>query len=251
MDGNRLIGGSGGYFKLDSWTLANIVQLGTLKFCERFLDLKNDPCGRLYDQMTQAARSGVANIAEGSARHHTSTETEMSLTDVARASLQELSGDYLNWLLRHDQVPWLKNSEDAQLIYTIRLSPCAYSNDIQHDACARILADKKKFEPWLESNNSLIVANALLVLIARTCNMLNRQLQSQENDFRTTGGFRENLTKARLEARKLQNMAEGAPTCPICGAPMLKIVAKRGRNCGHEFWGCTKYPDCKGTRDVS
>jgi len=60
-------GGSGGYFWLDSWILANIVQLGTQHFCALFLDRKNDPTGRLFDQMTQAARSGCANIAEGSA----------------------------------------------------------------------------------------------------------------------------------------------------------------------------------------
>lgn len=250
MEQKRLIGGAGGYFLLDSWALANIVQLATLKFCDQFLNLKNDPCGRLYDQMTQAARSGVANIAEGSARHHTSTETEMSLTDVARGSLQELSGDYLNWLLRHDMAPWSKDSETAKAIYAVRLSPCNYGEDIQHDACVRILTEKKKFSQWLDSDDSLTVANALLVLIARICNMLNKQLESQEKSFRENGGFRENLTKVRLEARDAKDVESGAPACPICGAPMRKMVAKRGRNAGNEFWSCTKYPDCTGTRNV-
>jgi four helix bundle suffix protein len=90
-----MFGGTGGYFWLDSWILANIVQLGTQTFCGRFLNRTNDPCGRQNDQMTQAARSGCANIAEGSARRATSRETEMKLTDVARSSLAELSGDYL------------------------------------------------------------------------------------------------------------------------------------------------------------
>ncbi|MGI6495216.1 MAG: four helix bundle protein [Kiritimatiellia bacterium] len=100
-----MFGGTGGYFRLDSWILANIVQLGTQRFCKRFLNRTNDPCGRQYDQMTQAARSGCSNIAEGSARHATSRETEMKLTDVARSSLAELAGDYLNWLLQQEQVP--------------------------------------------------------------------------------------------------------------------------------------------------
>ena len=67
------------YFWLQTWTLASVVQLATQDFCKRFLNIKNDPCGRQFDQMTQAARSGVANIAEGTSRHATSRETEINL----------------------------------------------------------------------------------------------------------------------------------------------------------------------------
>ncbi len=80
-----------GYFWLDTWVLANVIQLATQDFCLRFLNRTNDPCGRQFDQMTQAARSAPANIAEGNSRHSTSRETEMKLTDVARASLAELA----------------------------------------------------------------------------------------------------------------------------------------------------------------
>lgn len=83
------------YFWLDSWILANIIQLATQDFCEKFVDYKMDPGRRLTDQMLMAARCGVANIAEGSARHSTSVETEMRLLDVARASFDELQGDFL------------------------------------------------------------------------------------------------------------------------------------------------------------
>jgi len=118
-----MFGGTGGYFRLDSWILANVVQLGTQRFCRLFLNRNNDPCGRLFDQMTQAARSGCANIAEGSARRATSKETEMKLTDVARSSLAELSGDYLNWLLRQGKVPWGKETPEARAVYAVRLDP--------------------------------------------------------------------------------------------------------------------------------
>lgn len=101
-----------GYFWLNTWVMANVIQLSTQDFCKHFLNLKNDPCGRQFDQMTQAARSGVANIAEGTSRHATSRETEMKLTDVARASLAELANDYLNWLLQHEQTPWSNNSTE-------------------------------------------------------------------------------------------------------------------------------------------
>ena len=95
-----------GYYWLDTWILANVIQLATQDFCTRFLNHNNDPCGRQYDQMTQAARSAPANIAEGNSRHSTSKETEMKLTDVARATLSELANDYLNWLLRQESIPW-------------------------------------------------------------------------------------------------------------------------------------------------
>ena len=62
------------YFWLNSWVMANIIQLGTQSFCDRFIDYKIDPGHRLYDQMVLAARCGVANIAEGSARYSTSLD---------------------------------------------------------------------------------------------------------------------------------------------------------------------------------
>lgn len=78
------------YFWLNSWVMANILQIfGTQSFCDRFVDFKIDPGRRLYDQMVLAARCGVANIAEGTARYSTSIETEMRLLDVARASIDE------------------------------------------------------------------------------------------------------------------------------------------------------------------
>ena len=78
-----------GYFWLDTWVLANIIQLSTQEFCQRYLNRSNDPCGRQFDQMTQAARSAPANIAEGNSRHSTSKETEMKLdaTDALAAAL--------------------------------------------------------------------------------------------------------------------------------------------------------------------
>ncbi len=94
------------YMTLNSWVMANIIQLGTQSFCDRFVDFKIDPGRRLYDQMVPAARCGVANIAEGSARYSTSLETEMRLLDVARASIDEVQGDFFNFLLRHKADVW-------------------------------------------------------------------------------------------------------------------------------------------------
>ena len=237
-----MFGGTVGHFRLDSWVLANVVYLATQDFCLRFLNRTNDPCGRLSDQMTQAARSGCANIAEGSARGATSKETEMKLTDVARASLTELHGDFLNWLMRHGHVPWRKDSGEAQTIFALRLDAPAYGPDIVHDACSHILEQKRRFAQWLNAEDATTVANTLLILSARTLNMLSHQLEAQGRRFKEEGGFREKLTAIRVEARASQ---EDAPACPSCGKPMKKRKSAKGL-----FWGCTGYPDCKGTKGI-
>lgn len=242
-----MFGGTGGYFRLDSWILANVVQLGTQRFCRRFLNRTNDPCGRQYDQMTQAARSGCANVAEGSARHATSRETEMRLTDVARSSLAELAGDYLNWLMQKGEAPWEKSSPESRAIYAVRLAPPNYGEDTVHDACAHVLEQKRLFAKWLDSDNDSDVANALLILIARVIHMLNHQMETQGAAFKEEGGFREKLTALRVEKRARQ---QAAPECPECGKPMARRKAKTGPKAGVEFWGCSAYPECKGIRKL-
>lgn len=242
-----MFGGTGGYFRLDSWILANVVQLGTQRFCRRFLNRTNDPCGRQYDQMTQAARSGCANVAEGSARHATSRETEMRLTDVARSSLAELAGDYLNWLMQKGEAPWEKSSPESRAIYAVRLAPPNYGEDTVHDACAHVLEQKRLFAKWLDSDNDSDVANALLILIARVIHMLNHQMETQGAAFKEEGGFREKLTALRVEKRARQ---QAAPECPECGKPMARRKAKTGPKAGVEFWGCSAYPECKGIRPL-
>ncbi len=227
--------------------MANIIQFANLRFCENFVTRAIDPTGRQYDQMTQAARSGKVNIVEGSARASTSKETEMRLTDVARASLAELHSDYEDWLMRKGLAPWHKDSADAQAVYAMRLDKPEYGKDVVHDSCSHVLAQQKKFSQWLESENPEVYANAMLILLSRTINMLLRQLEAQGDNFAQEGGFREKLTAVRTEARAKQ---EDAPVCPECGRPMRKRRAKAGTNAGHEFWGCTGYPACTGIREL-
>ncbi len=239
-----------GYYWLDSWVMANIIQLATQDFCKRFLNRTNDPCGRQYDQMTQAARSGQANIAEGNSRHFSSRETEMKLTDVARASIAELAGDYINWLLQQGKVPWSKHTSLYVQISQISLDKPNYQEDVQHNSGLHILAQKKKFDVWLLSEDSVIVANCLLILCNRLLNILRKQLQNQLDSFKETGGFTEVLTAERLVNRTEQSIQEDAPMCPICEAPMIRRAAKKGVNAGQEFWSCSHYPNCRGTRKM-
>jgi restriction system protein len=237
----------GGFRWLDSWVMGSIVQLATFRFCEKFLTRQLDPTGRQYDQMTQAARSGVMNNVEGNERTSTSKETEMKLTNVAHASLSELKGDYEKWLLRHELIPWSIASEESQRIYSLRLDSPNYGKDVLRDSCAHILAQRAKFARWLDSDDPEVVANCLLILLSRTINMLGHQLQAQGKKFVEQGGFREKLTESRVAERARQ---EDAPACPQCGKPMHKRKAKTGSKAGQEFWGCTGYPDCKGVREV-
>ena len=81
--------------------------------------------------------------------------------------------------------------------------------------------------------------------------MIGRQIESQLDAFRVEGGFTEGLTAERLSYRKEQSVQADAPTCPLCGKPMIKRVAKKGVNSGKEFWSCCGYPECNGTRRIS
>lgn len=238
------------YFMLNSWVLANIIQLGTQSFCDRFVNYTIDPCRRLYDQMVMSARSTVANIAEGTARYSTSVETEMRLIDVSRASIDELLGDYFNFLLRRKADVWAIGNPDRESIWRIELDRPYYSNSLFHDAAAHILNQKAKYNPWIESNDPEIVANTMLILCSRLNKMLERQLKGLLEHFKLHGGFSENMTSERLEARKQVATSENAPICPKCGRPMLKRTQTRGQMQGREFWGCSDYPRCNGTRSM-
>lgn len=238
------------YYWLNSWILGNVIQLATQDFCDRFIDYRMDPGRRLYDQMVMAARCGVANIAEGSARHSTSIESEMRLLDVARASFDELQGDVFNFLLRRRADVWAIGNPDREALWQMRLDTPNYSNSYLHDAAKHILLQKSKFDRWLCNDNPEIVANALLVLCLRENKMLQGQIQSQLEVFRQSGGFTENMTAERLEARKSLASKEGAPVCPKCGKPMLRRMQKKGQGQGREFWGCSDYPQCNGIRGI-
>lgn len=239
-----------GYFWLDTWVMANVIQLATQDFCGQFLNRTNDPCGRQFDQMTMAARAAPANIAEGNSRHSTSKETEMRLTDVARATLAELANDYTNWLLRHEQIPWSIHSAEYAQIANMRFEKPNYQDDVLHQSSIHILRQKHLFDVWLLSDDSMVAANCMLVLCNSLILMLGKQIESQLSIFREEGGFTEVLTAERLAHRTEVSKQNDAPVCPLCGKPMIKRVAKKGVNAGKEFWSCSAYPQCNGVRNI-
>jgi four helix bundle suffix protein len=239
----------GGFRRLHSFTLATIVQVETLRFCRRFLthDAREaekkfyDPKGRQYDQMTQAARRGRQNIIEGSERSATSKDTEMKLTDVARASLSELRGDYEIFIIDRQQLPWSVHSSEAKAVNAISIDDAPFSDDMVHESAKHALEQRRKYACWLDSRDAVVVANALLLIIGRALNMLKSQIEAQGKAFEETGGFSERLMTKRLEAR--EKTKTPSPECPQCGKPMRERQSAKG-----SFWGCSAYPECKGTR---
>lgn len=238
-----------GYMTLRSWCLGNILQLATQGFCKRFVDYKIDPCGRLRDQMEMAARTVPANIAEGSSRHQTSYETEMRLLDVARASVSELEGDYLNWLMRHGASMW--HIEDSRYVevrnYQFHDAPALTQNYLA-EISEYLLAEYTHFSSLLRTDDSIRSACVIIVLCERVKQLLTAQLGKRLTDFKEEGGFTENMTQERLAAVKEKAITEGAPLCPKCGSPMRQRTIKKGIHQGETFWGCTNYPNCDGTR---
>lgn len=238
---DRLIPKHGGYRQLRSFRAALAVYDATVIFCDRFIDRRS----RTHDQMVQAARSGVRNIEEGSAASGTSKKTEIKLTNVARASLEELMRDCEDFL-RHRGLPvWDKNSPQALTVRRRLVSD---------------QSDQSDLSDVMKTATPEVAANSLLCLINQASYLLHRQLQRLERDFVEHGGFTERMHTVRSKARVQAGRSEAplssdsspkAPTCPACGRLMVLRTARQGARAGSQFWGCSAYPNCKGTRPLN
>ena len=179
----------GGYENLLSFQKARIVYDGTVRFCERLLQKRD----RTYDQMIQAARSGKQNILEGSQASGTSKETEIKLTNVARASLEELLEDYRDFLRLRGIAEWTKEHR-----YTVRLRQLNRQPN----------ANYATFKKGIEHPDPAIAVNVMIGLIKLTNYLPDQQLKRLEQDFLKDGGLRERMTRARLAARSKQEDAD-------------------------------------------
>lgn len=174
----------GDYQTLITFQKAELIYDLIFRFAHRHLR-KND---RTIDQMIQSARSGKKNILEGSKAGRTSKETEIRLTNVARASLEELLDDYLDYLRARDLPLWEKDSEEALFVRKLgRRSPC--------------FEDYRKI--W-ETRPPEVLANICICLIYQTNYLVDQQLKRLEQDFLEQGGLRERMTDARLRHRDEQ-----------------------------------------------
>jgi len=180
---NGFIPKHGGYKNLITYKKAEIIYDGTIYFTKRFFN-KYD---RTVDQMVQAARSGKQNIAEASVVSGTSKEFEIKLTNVARASLEELLLDYEDFL-RTSKLPiWDK---DHVLVTRFR-----ELNKTEN-------ANYQTFIKALENKEPEICANSMICLIKITTYLLKNQIDYLEKAFINEGGMRERMMKARVEIRK-------------------------------------------------
>ena len=175
----------GNYQELLSYRKSEVIYDLTFRFCEKHLK-RGD---RTIDQMVQAARSGKQNIAEGSKASITSTEMELKLTNVARASLEELLIDYQDFLRVRDLPAWAKDSAEALYIRKLGKQP-----DESYESY-RTFADTRPAET---------LANIALCLIHQANYLLDQQIRRLEKDFLQTGGLRERMTRARLDYRDQQ-----------------------------------------------
>jgi restriction system protein len=229
---------SGGYRRLRSFQVATIIYDATVSFCERFMDRRS----RTVDQMVQSARSGRQNIAEGSRAAATSSQTELKLVNVARASLDELLLDFEDYL-RHRGLPiWTKDHPRA-------LEVRAVAQTDRTDPTDRSDRSDEPYSPWLGSADPEVIANAVLCLIHQANFLLDRQISALERNFVQSGGYRERLAAARLQHRSDARDAS-SPACPRCGRPMVLRTARTGRRAGAHFWGCSDYPQCTAVCQV-
>ncbi len=229
----------GGYRRLKSFQVAQLVYDVTVRFCDRFIDRRS----RTHDQMVQAARSGVQNIAEGSVASGTSKKTELKLTNVAKASLEELRLDYEDFLRQRgatlwapedprrralvdrrctsadDVARWVKSAYDQQTRTRVdgrngRNGPHGQDGPYGPHGpdgpapCAETapsIASMKSIEsmesiPSMESVQA-IAANAALVLVGVATALLSRQIATLASAFENEGGFTERLYRVRRARR--------------------------------------------------
>lgn len=175
----------GGYQDLLSYQKSLIVFDATVYFCNRFIDKRS----RTFDQMVQAARSGKQNILEGSVASGTSKETEIKLTNVARASLEELLEDYRDFMRPRRIEEW-----DLKHPYTKRMRELNRTPGANYET----------FRKGIENEDPAICANVIIGLIKVTTYLLDRQRDALEQEFLKEGGLREAMTRARLAARNGQ-----------------------------------------------
>jgi four helix bundle suffix protein len=203
MEPEPLIPKHGGYRRLKSFQIAQLCYDVTVRFCDRYVEKRS----RTHDQMVQAARSGVQNIAEGSKASGTSKKMELKLTNVARASLEELKLDYEDYLRHRRLVTWSQHDPRRKALIARR---CATVEEVaawikeqhgqngpygRHQSAALSI-------PSIKSSYSELAANAALVLIGVACALLDRQLKAQAAAFAAEGGFTERLYRLRSQRRQ-------------------------------------------------
>lgn len=205
MPEETLIPAHGGYRKLKSFQVAQLVYDLTLRFCNRYVDKRS----RTHDQTVQAAHSGVQNIAQGSEVSGTSKKMEIKLTQVARASLEELRLDYEDFL-RHRGLPrWAATDPRRQNLVDRRCRTvgevAAWVREMHESGQGAPGGNRTPSTASASSTSPTyaeIAANAAFILINAAAALLDRQIAAQANAFERAGGFTERLYRVRAQKRR-------------------------------------------------
>ena len=189
-DGNhdsseRVLPPRGDYQTLLSFQKAEVVYDITFRFAHKYLS-RGD---RTVDQMIQSARSGKQNVLEGSKAAQTSKEMEIKLTNVGRASLEELLADYRDFLRVRDHVLWDKESKEARFV---RRLGCKTPQTFEI------------YREFVETRPPEVIANIAICLLHQANYLLDQQLKTLEKEFVEQGGLRERMTRVRLANRNNQ-----------------------------------------------
>ena len=228
--------------------MTEIIYDGTVVFCERFVDKRS----RTRDQMVQAARSGRQNIAEGSRASATSSQTELRLVNVARASLDELLLDYEDYLRQRRLPLWGRDDPRA-----LEVRGIGHRTDRSDQSDRLEVKPYQRYRHFIEDAADDTAANTLICLIHQANFLLDRQIRALERQFIEAGGYSERLAAARLEQRRNRSdrsdqsdrseKPPSPPACPACGQPLILRTARKGNTTGSQFWGCSAYPRCTAT----
>ncbi|MBN2301397.1 MAG: hypothetical protein JXN60_02645 [Lentisphaerae bacterium] len=181
--GGAIVNRHGGYGGLKAHQAAEIAYDATVAFCNRFIS----PRSRTHDQMVQAARSGKQNIVEASAAAGISSKTELKLTGVARASLEELLADYRDFLRQRNLPQWPKDDPRAQTVRKL-----AYLKNRSYE----------NYRPYVEEKEPEVAANTAICLVCQATYLLDRLIKQIEQTFIERGGMSERMTAARLRYRR-------------------------------------------------
>ena len=199
MPPDPLIPQHGGYKKLRTWKLGNLIYDATAAFCAQYYDRRD----RTYDQMVQAARSGVANIIEGSEASATSRKSELKLTNVDRASQGELLAEYQAFLRQRGLPEWEFDSHAVQTFRRIKPETLEQLREFM----AALVAD-----PALPAGTDKaarkaeVAGNVMICLIKQETYLLGRQIARLAADFEQEGGFTERMHRIRAEVRKKEKV---------------------------------------------
>ncbi len=229
---------TGDYRKSELFTLCTILCIGVERFGRRVLLSSHH--GGLWGRLLTSSRNCRLRLMEVGDGGY---EVVIRCLERSRGHLGELLSDLEVWMLSSGHAIW--SSEDNEYLSMMGVSFDRFESgtDILFDSGAYVMRQEAKFRGWLDHGDSSVVGNALLVLIRRGFSLMNRELCQRREELR--------LMDRGLGYRASEpEVSPDSPLCPVCGSGMRLRTAKSGKNAGSQFWGCTQYPNCCGTREV-